>query len=586
MPYTVKFATGQSVNFANSPTSQDIDEVATKLGINKAQASAPSASSPATPSSQSVPGLPQPPQQPTPLQSPASTPSDSQSDQQPEKLGDLSGVARGFKGTFNFLFPVLGDIYHAFKGDQPPKSVLQVAGDTALSALGFIPGLGELGNTAKAAKLAAEGGEVASKAGLLSKVAGSSVAKGAAAGYGAGVASNLSQGKGIGESLAPNVNTVAGTLFGAGAPAAMKGLSSVAEKVVGMNPQIATELARMGSNGDPKDVELFDKYINAAKTHSSNLRTTSPLTMAADTLDNAAAQISDQTDKAGAAVGAAKEAAKTVQLKPLNDVGNSFWKEVQDRYGLNLMTGKNGKIVVKQVPDSMIQIAPGDVARIRNIAQQLSDLHMNPNPTVKQATEVMQNLNNLVDHSKADVYGHTNDPLEGLIKHTAGNLNEVVRASSPELAKANDAFSGLKSLQDEIQGMAGKNLQKGELLMRRVFSGDKSGEVQDFFKKIQDATGVDLVKHAVLAKNAIESVGSPADRTLLEQMISGATEGKGGMFQTGVNVAKGLIKKTMVNPEKVSRNIITGKDSTKLKGLITKGAIEASRGVKGLTGQQ
>ncbi len=550
----------------------------------------------AQPSQPSQAPQPKTPQMQTPSEKPAvatfklpsssqetgDTSNGSQSQEQPEKLGDLGGVMRGFKGTFDFLFPIIGDVYHGIKGDEPKKSFGQYAGDAALSAVGFIPGLGGIG---KGAQLAAEGGELASK-GLLSKVLGSTITKGAGVGYGTGVASNLSQGKGLGESLAPNVNTIAGTVLGAAAPAVIKGAGAIADKVAGMNPQIATELATLGSKGDPADVALFDKYINAAKTHSTNLRQTSPLTMAANTLDDAASQISKKTEEAGAAVGAAKDAAKVVPLQPLDNVGQSFWKDVQEKYGLNIFTNKNGKVVLKPVEGTMIQTAPGDAARIKNIAQQLSDLHVNGKPTVKQATEIMQNLNNLVDHSKADIYGHTNDPLEGLIKHTAGNLNEVIRGSSPALAQANDTFSGLKGLQDEISGMAGKNLQKGELLMRRIFSGDKSGEVQDFFKKVQEATGVDLVKHAVLAKNAINTVGSPADKTLLEHIISGATEGKGGgMFQTGVNMAQGLLKKTVVNSEKIGRNLIKGKDSSALKGMITKGAVQASRGVKGLTGK-
>lgn len=490
---------------------------------------------------------------------------------QPESVGGKAWDV--VKGVGNFLFPIVGDVYHDIKGDSN-KTFLQQAGDTALSALPFIPGLGEVGEAARGGELAVEGGEALAKGGL-SKLASNTVAKGAVTGYGAGVASNLSQGKGLGESFAPDINTIGGAVLGGAAPAVLKGLGSLAEKVSGINPQIKTELERLGSAADSKDAKLYDEYINATKNHATDIRAKAPLTIAADNLDTAASKIQNKVDIAGKAVGDAKTAASNTPLKPLNEVGNSFWKNVQDKYGVNLFTGKNGKIIVKPIEGSLVQTSPSDIARIKNIAQQLSDLHTSGKSTVKQATEIMANLNNLVDHSRSDIYGHTNDPLEGLIKHTAGNLNEVIRSSSPKLAKANDAFSGLKDLQGEISGMAGKNLNKGELLMRRVFSGDKSGDVQDLFGKIKGETGIDLIKHAVLAKHAIETVGSKADKTLLEQAIqAGAGGDKMGFIKS---VLQTTAKKLGANPEKIGRRLISGKTPELRNSLLTKGAIESSR---------
>ncbi len=497
-----------------------------------------------------------------------------------QKAGDVA------KGVGNFLFPIVGDIKHdieqgTFRGNG--KSILQQTGDLALSALPFIPGLGEVGEAAKVGE-AGIGGAEALNAGSKALEAAKGlnpIVKGAGVGYGAGIASNLSQGQDFGSALLPNANTISGAIFGGATPAVMKGLGSLATKISGISPQIENELSNLGSKGDPNDVKLFNQYISAAKDHSTNLRATSPLTMAADNLDTAAEKIQSQVDKAGKAVGTAKANAGTVPLKDLSNVGNSFWKDIQDKYGLNLQTKPNGTVVAKPIEGSMLQISGADKSRIVNIAQQLSDLHnLGAKATVKQATEVMDNLDKLVDFSRQDAYGHTNDPLESLIKHTGGNLNNVVRESSPELATANDKFSGLKDLQKEVSGMAGKTLNKGELLMRRIFSGDKSGDVQDLFGKIKDATGIDLVKHAVLAKNAIESVGSKADKTLLEQAVGGID--KGGFGTAMLNIAKGAARKFGANPETIGRNLVKGGGTGMGANLVTKGAIEASRGVKPL----
>lgn len=491
--------------------------------------------------------------------------------------GVLGTIGSGIKKVGNFLFPIVGDVYHDIKGDNQ-KSFLQQAGDAAMSALPFIPGLGEAGAAIKGGKAVTEG------AGLLSELAGKTAVKGAATGYGAGVAQNLSQGKGLGESFKPNTNTILGTVTGGLAPGIIEGASKFAKGLSGIDPQISNQLAKYGVKSEGKDTELYNKYISAAKTHSGDLETTSPLTMAADQLDEAASKIQKKVEKAGAQVGKAKEAGAASPLKPIQGIGDTFWKDVQDKYGLNLFTQKNGKIIAKKTAGTMLQTSPSDVSRIENIANQLSKLNaMGEKATAKHASEVIKNLNELVDFTKADVYGHTNDPLEGLIKRTAGNINDVLRESNPALAKANDAFSALKSLQDEITGMAGKTLNKGELLMRRVFSGDKSGDVQDLFGKIQKASGIDLTKHAVMAKHAIESVGSSADKTLLEKMISGAADSHtGGVLNTAVNIGKGLAKKTFANPEKIGRKLVKGKGAGVSKGLITKGAIKTATSLGGL----
>lgn len=532
-----------------------------------------------------LPGYPAPPvaqpyAPPTPVAPGASQNGGIMSDLQNDISGTSTKSAGGqaldaAKGIGNFLFPIVGDVYHDFKGDSQ-KTFLQQAGDTALSALPFIPGLGELGEGARGVEAGAEGINAVAKSGLLGKLAGSTVAKGAGVGYGAGVASSLSQGDSIGQSLTPNVNNISGAVLGGAAPAVLKGASGIVKGIAGINPQIETELTSLGSKGDPNDVKLYDDYINATKQHATNVRARAPLSIAADNLDQAAKKITQITDKAGADVGAAKDAAGHLPLQSTPAIAQDFAKMAGDKFGLDITTGQDGAIKVSMLPDSMRQVSPADMTRIRNVAEQLNELG---GANVKQASQIINNLNDLVDHSKDDMYGHTNDPLEGILKKTAGNINDAIRGTSEEVAAANDRFHGLKNLQDEISGMAGKNLQKGELLMRRVFSGDKSGDVNDLFGKIKNETGVDLVKHAVLAKHAIESYGSKADKTLLEQIIEGGSKG-GGLLGGVLNAAKGAARATFANPRSIGRDLVKGKSNGLLSNGITKGAIEASRAAK------
>jgi hypothetical protein len=512
-------------------------------------------------------------QPPAPTTSPDTTNGNTDTtNAQPENLWQKAGDVA--KGVGNFLFPIVGDVYNDVTG-KSKKTFLQQAGDTALSALPFIPGLGEAGEGARAGEVALEGGaDLAKSSGILGKLTGSTIAKGAGVGYGAGVASNLSQGKGLGESFLPNANTIGGAALGGLTPLALKGLGNIATKISGIDPQVYTELSNMGVEANPQDAKLYDQYINATKAHATNLRATSPLTMAANNLDTAAEKINTITDEAGKAVGEAKKAGATIPIAQTDvaSVGKNFAQQVSDKYGLDLVSDEKGNVTATPTQGTMLQNTPADVSRIGNVATQLNKLYaQGDSATVKNASDIISNLNNLVDHTKDDMYGHTNDPLSGLLKSTAGNLNTAVRSGSQTLADANDRFSGLKDLQGELGTMAGKNLNKGELLMRRVFSGDKSSDVQDLFGKINQETGIDLTKHAVLAKHAIETVGSKGDKTLLEQAISGNISDKVGMIK---GILTGTAKKLGANPERIGRNLVKGGSKGIVKGLITKGAIE------------
>lgn len=107
----------------------------------------------------------------------------------------------------DFAFPIVSDVGNDVAG-KSTKSPLQQLGDAGLSALWFVPGVGE----------AAEGAIDATRLGGLlgetgTKVAGQALG-GAATGYGADVSSNLSQGKTGGAALTPGLGTVTGGALG------------------------------------------------------------------------------------------------------------------------------------------------------------------------------------------------------------------------------------------------------------------------------------------------------------------------------------------------------------------------------------
>ena len=149
------------------------------------------------------------------------------------------------KGAGNFLFPIVGDVYHDVKGDSS-KTGLQQVGDAALSALPFIPGLGE--------------GGLAAKAGTA-----------AALGYGAGTAANLSQGQSIGKAITPQLSNVGGAVLGGGT-------AGVLSKLGGNDPISKMESAYADALGATKTgVRAASKVTGRGETAPAKFLSSSGL---------------------------------------------------------------------------------------------------------------------------------------------------------------------------------------------------------------------------------------------------------------------------------------------------------------------
>lgn len=525
-------------------------------------------------------GLPNAPQAPVQesVPSTATAQGNGSNTSQPEGLGQKALDV--VKGVGNFLFPIVGDVYGDVTGTNK-KTVLQQVGDAALSALPFIPGLGEVGDAARAGDVAAEAG-----GGLLSKLTGSTIAKGAGIGYGAGVASNLSQGQGIGQAFTPNINNLGGAVLGGAAPVALKGLSAAVRGMAGIDPAVANELAKMGTQANPEDVPLMKMYNGAAAAHATDINTPSVINVAADNLDKAAANVTEQRQAAGALQNQVKQAVFNKPLQDASSVASNFSNEIKQRYGLNVGSDPNGQIILEQNSARRIQNDPADLSIIQSLAQQLNGL--GKGSVVGNATDVITNIDNTLNKLPTNAFGKTISPIDQLLVSTRNQLNDIVRSSAPDLANANDTFSGLKNLESEIGKMAGGGLQRGELLMQRVLT-NKSADSLNLFAKIKAATGIDLTKHAVLAENAIKNYGSNADKSLLGQMLNEASKGTGGIAGMIFKGAKYAAQKTIANPSKVSMNLLRGKSGilSRLSPYITKGAIEAgSRGLGGIVSGQ
>jgi len=278
---------------------------------------------------------------------------------------------------------------------------------------------------------------------------------------------------------------------------------------------------------------------------------------------------------AGIGVGEANKAGEAIPLTPdkIAPVANTFNSTLADMFGVKVGVDDSGQLALEKTRPGGVSLTPAEQSRVLSTASRLNDFATNGN--VRMADDLMAELDKKVD------YGTAQDPLRTLFKQTRGQLNGVARDASPAFAAANDKASSLASLMQEVKAMAGDKTQRGELLMRRVFSGDKSGDVQDLFGKIKNATGIDLTKHAVLARHAIQSFGSEADKTLLQKALETAVVPHGGISGLLMGLGSSVAKKTFANPTKIGRALVSGKEGGMLGNLITKGAARIGSAANG-----
>lgn len=342
----------------------------------------------------------------------------------------------------------------------------------------------------------------------------------------------------------------------------VEALSEAARGASGVTPQIENVL----KSTTPQ--ELND-YIQTTLAHNKDLNTPTAIGLASSKLNDATDAITAKLKTAGAAVGSAlkQTGSNIIGTNPVtnnaftDDVLSSFNKKLEETFGHEVTynpedntklkingetvtNGQNTEPNLEPLEGRGRTIAPADQKRILTIHSQLAQLA--DNPTVAKASDIVHNLDDLIDYSKVDQVGINHDPLQGIIYSTRGELNGAIRTSSPAMAAANDRFSQLKGIEEGIGQMAGKDMQRGDLLMRRVFSGDKSGQSLQLLNDIKNETGVDLIKHAGLAKFATENFGDASSKTLLQQHLS--TEGSiaGGMKRALLSPIKNITKKLIV----------------------------------------
>lgn len=493
-----------------------------------------------------------------------------------QKAGDVAG------SVGNFLFPAVKDFYNDATGQNTganAKTPLQQVGDTALSVLPFIPGLGEVGDAARGGEIAAEGATKVAP-GLLSRLAGSTVARNAAVGYGGGVASNLSPGQSLGQSLMPGLNTLGGATLGVGGAFAGKALGGILDAATGIPKNRVPVLAGIDPN-------LYEEYAKVGAARAANEDNPSLLQNGIAHAVAAVDTIKQKLADTGKQIGVIKNTEGANPLTDVTPVIKSFAEKLSDRFGIDVSVDNKGVINLDKAPGRMKDVlTPGDESRIKTALNDLLSLRKSGN--VRQASDVIDNLDNAISYGKKTYFGGT-DPLNGFLKETRHSLNDVVGKSSPALAEVKTRAAGLHDVLDEVESAGGTDFQRAGLLLKRTLSGDQGDVSKKIFDTIRKETGVDLKQHGVLIKHFVGAMGDSSEKSALQKMLEESAT-KGGPTIPGLLLggAKTALNATIANPIKQGRRIVQGKPGIlgpvlrNSKGVLTKGLLSVGRAVSSI----
>lgn len=356
-----------------------------------------------------------------------------------EKQNNKSGLRK----VAEFLFPILED---------KPRTALQTVGDLGLSALTLVPGLGIGG---LGAKIAAKGAGAAIKGLIPAALRASNIAKGAAIGYGADVASNLSQGETGAGVLTPGLGTAVGgvgggalTLAKKAAPALLSGASGIPKGVLQTGAERAPAVKGILKTGTtPK--EARNVAVKAAQGVQKKMYSS----------------WDKQVDKIVNTYSAKRVGLPQATAKELNDFAG--------RYN----TSTNTRIAIPQ--------------NLNNLsAKELIELHTNLNSSKLRDLAVGRGEQHLLDDLKQYVRGLATKNFDDKKEFT--KLLETY-------SKNKKVLGNVEQVLQDLNANDPKTITAGIKKLQKVFNSGEE-EFLEAIKMLEKESGKDILSHIVANK--------------------------------------------------------------------------------------
>lgn len=269
----------------------------------------------------------------------------------------------------------------------------------------------------------------------------------------------------------------------------------------------------------------IDEYFETAKRAKDDFSVDSPLELAG----NKATEAMDALSAKMKAIGEQKTAL-TGQLgdvdasKAVQEAKRSLNAILRERVGTQIVR-EDGAIVLRNAPGRLSKVTDQTDRKLIGQVVRLLD-RLDQNPTFQRVDDTIDALQSMLYKSAGrNVARPMSKPVEGAIKNVVGELNANLGGLSrprglragklSSYEKVNSDYRRLKELRDALSKALGKDSSKGGSLMKRVFSPTDGG-TKRMFADIEKETGINLIDEASLARWAMNAVGDDRARNLLE----------------------------------------------------------------------
>lgn len=270
--------------------------------------------------------------------------------------------------------------------------------------------------------------------------------------------------------------------------------------------------------------------------------------------------LGDLNDKMSAAMTAKNQALDRVGSRAvdISQPEQAFHNDMEDILGTKMDI--QGNLSNATGRESLVMSSPGDaklLGKINDIFGRLSDSNAG-DATVRRVNDSIDSIQKQIFDSKKMGADPIASQTEAVARRAIGRLNATLKDATKEgmdaegnalnpYADANAEYSKLRPIHDDLSARLGKNMKNAGSMVKRIFS-PQDGGTKTLVKALEQETGQPIFHDATLAKFAMDTVGDPRAKSLLDKLQEGGT--------SLTSRALDYVTKKISNPEGVATRMV------------------------------
>jgi hypothetical protein len=217
--------------------------------------------------------------------------------------------------------------------------------------------------------------------------------------------------------------------------------------------------------------------------------------------------------------------------KVKSDIGERFGVEIDNDGAVRQVAGR-----MASIDDKSMKLVQNYVGMLRQLGQA---------PTARKLDDFVDAAQRMLYKQDAPMskFEVADEPVVALLKQITGEVNGQMKTQiddtlrvagkNPDYSVLNEKYAMLNDVNNRLNSKLGQEGDKGASLMKSLFSPQTGEPTRRLFQEIKDQTGIDLFEEATLAKFAMESVGDPRSKSLLQQIDELAKESNLNLLEPG-----------------------------------------------------